>query len=124
MLFASAQDSKGLDDELNIDDLNEVQSELQDIRSKWYQFGLYLQLTPGHLDEIDVSIKNGESKLREVLERRIFESVLTWRIIIEALKKIGHNALAAKLEAIYSPKQQGKYYYISLLPFLYPLYIV
>ena len=83
---------------------NIVYDRLIPICSEWHNFGLALGLTQNKLKEIDSDNKMCKNCLRETLSVRINDKQLTWRDVVNALRKdiVRNNALAEKIESEFS----------------------
>ena len=83
------------------DDIKEVKDFLYEIRLKWYDFGIELEVKTGELDVIKSKYRDEPgSCLRETLKERLRfpDNPLTWSAIAKALnaKAINEVALATK----------------------------
>ena len=89
-----------MDSKLDTADLGELQNELHDISSKWYNLGLQLRIEVGQLDNIKKD--NLDECLREMLKiwLKKVNPHPTWNALIDALKcrVINEQQLANKLE--------------------------
>ena len=74
------------------------------ICSEWHNFGLALGLTQNKLKEIDSDNRMCKNCLRETLFVRINDKPLTWRDVVNALRKdiVRNNELAEKIECEFS----------------------
>ena len=83
---------------------NIVYDRLIPICSEWHNFGLALGLTQNKLKEIDSDNKMCKNCLRETLSVRINDTPLTWRDVVNALRKdtVRNNELAQKIESEFS----------------------
>ena len=83
---------------------NLVYDRLIPICSEWHNFGLALGLTQNKLKEIDSDNKMCKNCLRETLSVRINDKPLTWRDVVNALRKdiVRNNELAEKIEREFS----------------------
>ena len=81
-----------------------VYDRLIPICSEWHNFGLALGLTQNKLKEIDSDNKMCKNCLRETLSVRINDKPLTWRDVVNALRKdiVRNNELAEKIECEFS----------------------
>ena len=83
---------------------NIVYNRLIPICSEWHNFGLALGLTQNKLKEIDSDNKMCKNCLRETLSFRINDKPLTWRDVVNALRRdiVRNNELAEKIESEFS----------------------
>ena len=83
---------------------NLVYDRLIPICSEWHNFGLALGLTQNKLKEIDSDNKMCKNCLRETLSVRINDKPLTWRDVVNALRRdtVRNNELAEKIESEFS----------------------
>ena len=83
---------------------NIVYDRLIPICSEWHNFGLALGLTQNKLKEIDSDNKMCKNCLRETLSVRINDKPLTWRDVVNALRRdiVKSNELAEKIESEFS----------------------
>ena len=87
---------------LTIDDLGTVLNELFDIRAKWYNIGLLLNVPVGTLESIDQQHCEDSSKLRQTLMVWLkIAAQQKWQTIVEMLRSrtIGEQRLASEIEA-------------------------
>ena len=94
----------GLDEEKRAKFLREAILALQDPLIKdWFTFGLYLDLDPTELNVLETnSVTHADKRttVRQMLTKwkDKFGKEATWDKIVDALRKIGQNALAQDLE--------------------------
>lgn len=74
-------------------ELREVFSELHGVQAKWWNIGLQLKVPNATLHAIqnDPKLEKDEARLREMLDGRIKQGVLTWDEIVEALEDVTVN---------------------------------
>lgn len=86
--------------ELDINDLAKVRNFLYEVRLKWYDIGLELEMKVDELDEIKTTKNDSSVCLREMLKVRLkyYKNPLTWKAIAEALERdvIGELKLASQ----------------------------
>lgn len=89
-------------DYLNPNDLRKVYEAVFDMRAKWKQLGLQLNILPGSLDAIDQKCKgNPDDCLYEVLKDWLSkEEAANWEQLVTALRQesVGETRLAYKIE--------------------------
>ena len=77
---------------------------LIDVRSKWYDIGLYLKVSKGTLDAIKSQFGDPREQLREMLSEWLKTYPYpSWKLLIEALRSpiVGENHQADTLEQLY-----------------------
>ena len=76
---------------------------MEDIRTtRWYRLGLELGIDQEDMDIIEDDCKrDAEEALRKTLKLWLKTEEPTWRKMIAALRKIGENNVACKLEQKY-----------------------
>ena len=87
---------------LNIDRLGDVQEELYEARTKWYDVGLALKVPVTTLDSIEGQFDNHGDKLREALKVWLKTATEpTWQDVVDVLKRrvVGEPKLASDIEA-------------------------
>ena len=87
---------------LNIDHLGDVQEELYEARTKWYDIGLALKVSVTTLDSIGGQFDNHSDKLREALKDWLKTATEpTWQDVVDVLKRrvVGEPKLASNIEA-------------------------
>ena len=87
---------------LNIDRLGDVQEELYEARTKWYDIGLALKVPVTTLDSIEGQFDNHSDKLREALKVWLKTArEPTWQDVVDVLKRrvVGEPKLASDIEA-------------------------
>ena len=80
--------------------VKEVYSTLIRVQNLWYDIGLQLDMEPDDLQCIEESYSNDKERLREMItERMCHRNVLTWELIVEALRDptVGQGALAEEI---------------------------
>ena len=83
--------------------LREMSEALNSVASKWYNIGLKLDLAGDELHHIESDLRasptavNHEKYLRDMLSVRLKVKELTWKQVVEALRKLSENDLAEKL---------------------------
>ena len=85
---------------LSVKDLYPVYKALQGARNKWYFMGLALELSAADLDSIRKEFHdNPEDCLKEMLKKFLVKGdpKPTWQLFVDALKNIGHGALAEEV---------------------------
>ena len=88
---------------------------------KWYQFGRALGILSTDMNIINFIVimeDKGDSEvyMTSMLEewKRTHEDSYTWETLQEALRVIGNNRLAAKLEEVRLKDKQGHYYNLEV----------
>ena len=87
--------------ELNEDDLYDVQDEIWDARSKWYNIGLGLKIPASDLDVIDKDRGDIEAKFRSMLLKWLRSGkACTWGALIKALssRSVEQTKLAENIQ--------------------------
>ena len=86
---------------LELNDLKKVRDELHDIRAKWYDIGLSLDVPAEILETITSDDQN--TCLRQVLVTWLKSGKATWLALCQALRHrtVGQVELAATLQAKY-----------------------
>ena len=87
---------------LNIDHLGDVQEELYEARTKWYDIGLALKVPVTTLDSIEGQSGSDSKKLREALKVWLKTATEpTWQDVVDVLKRrvVGEPKLASDIEA-------------------------
>ena len=87
-------------DRLRINDLRKVQRAIWDARTRWYNLGLELEITPDTLDAIKQDNANKtEDCFRDMLTKWLREHQPTWSALAEALRSplVGLNDLAEEI---------------------------
>ena len=87
---------------LNIDHLGDVQEELYEARTKWYDISLALKVPVTTLDSIGGQFDNHSDKLRETLKVWLKTATEpTWQNVVDVLKRrvVGEPKLASDIEA-------------------------
>lgn len=80
--------------------LRDLQETLYPMRSKWYQFGVQLDVPTDTLDTISSSSEKLDDKLLQMLKEWVKQmeskGVVTWEAVVEVLirQSIGENQLA------------------------------
>ena len=84
--------------------------ELYDVRAKWYDIGLWLNVTAEELEKIKANDHNDNSCLRQVLIIWLRSGKATWLDLCQALhhRTIGQGQLADSLQAKYHTGKQLK----------------
>ena len=88
------------DGSLGLNDLFTVLSAVHDVRAKWYNIGLGLQVSTGTLDAINLECQDTQNCLRRVLTEWLKSSGACWEDLVKVLKTpvIGEERLANRLE--------------------------
>ena len=90
---------------LNVDDLVDVQREIFEVCTKWYDIGLQLKIPVYELERIDKIHTDPRVKLREVLIfwLKSIEPDAHWRTLVTALRDrtVAEDRLANELERKY-----------------------
>ena len=88
-----------------VDDLRELLNVLEDV-TEWHQLGLQLGLIEPSLEAVDFEYRNPSDAKREMLKLWLKQdsqipdaaSGATWRSLTKALRAIGYNVLAKRIE--------------------------
>lgn len=92
-------------------DLRKIRAFLFDIREKWYDIGIELDVDVEMLDKIQYQNPDSGICLRELIKTRLkyIDPVLTWKVIEEALRASPVNEVALADEASLkgNPQQEG-----------------
>ena len=88
-----------------VDDLRELLNLLEDV-TEWHQLGLQLGLKEPSLETVECGYKNPSDAKREMLKLWLKKdsqipyaaSGATWRSLTKALRAIGYNVLAKRIE--------------------------
>ena len=94
--------------QLSVDDLPVVREELHNVRAKWYDVGMQLQVNVGTLDPIKEQYNNLSHCLRETLKAWLKTSPSpTWSDIVDSLRSsvVGEVRLADNLKHKYYSTQ-------------------
>ena len=87
--------------ELKEEDLSDVQDELWEARSKWYNIGLCLGIPPSDLDVIEKDGRDTATCFRNMLLKWLREGKnCTWEALIKALSSpsVGHTTVANSIQ--------------------------
>ena len=87
---------------------------LSDIRGKWYEIGLSLQVCRNVLEDLKHSPDNDQRKLMNVINMWLnSQSSVTWETLITAMKSpvVNKKAIANKIHQYLSAGKFNKYYY-------------
>ena len=100
-------------------DLNTVQNEIHDARTKWYDIGIELKLDVSTLKTIESMYRNSKDCLREVITEwlKAVHPKPTWRSLVDALRRpvVDESKLAAVIEGKYcSCITEGTLFYLGL----------
>ena len=88
---------------LDSGDFKVVYNELYNVRAKWRQIGIQLNLAPGTLDAIQMMSIDPAYWLEKVLTEWLNKETATWRELVDALNSVpvGETKLGRKLEQQY-----------------------
>ena len=86
-------------------DLNTVQNEIHDARTKWYDIGIELKLDVSTLKATESKYSDSKDCLREVITEwlKAVRPKPTWRSLVDALQRpvVDESKLAAVIEGKY-----------------------
>lgn len=76
-------------------DLKDVRDFLYEVRLKWYNLGLEMEVAVEDLDEIETKKMDPSDSLREMLKNRLksVDNPLTWKMLANALRARAINEL-------------------------------
>ena len=88
-----------------VDDLRELLSILEEV-TEWHQLGLHLGLKESAMETVECGFRNPWDAKREMLKLWLKQNDqipgagtrATWSSLIEALKAMGYNVLAKRIE--------------------------